>query len=69
LSNGTIILTLVTDGEPEKWKALMELKASFAIPKSIIEPPPLFTLAPVDQVLEGIRQTCFDVISEFRYII
>jgi len=68
LSNDTTVLTIVMDGEPQKWNALMEFKASFAISNSIIEPPPSFALAPLDQVFEGIRQTCFEVISEFRYI-
>jgi hypothetical protein len=70
LKIGAKIFTLVMDGEPEKWGGLfMNIIGVYVLPHSIIKPPPLFTLAPVDQVIEGIRQTCFDVISEFRHII
>lgn len=69
LVSGAKVFTIIMDGEPEKWGSLsMQIKCVYVLPQSIIEPPPQLALAPIDQVVEGIRQTCFDVISEFRYV-
>ena len=66
LSNGTKLLTLFTDGIPEKWNASIGLKVVFIVPRDIVKPPPSYDLAPLDQVFEGIRQTCFSLIYEFK---
>lgn len=67
LRSGDKILTILMDGKPEKWQAKMELQAVPVVPHSMIEPPPQYALVTLEKVFEIIQQTCFAIISEFKY--